>query len=215
MVRMRYDMFICFLISSLLLVAINAIGDKYVEARIAASEEEKIISADEIGGQADDSIPIAKSIADMEELDRFTVELDSDADDDGYVYVEDHLWRIIELEESGEYILADVYQPSVQYISDEDSMWGWGYTKLYPVGELVKREITQDIIDDAKEDGYELTVTDCYIDMANGNNAKYDPTVAENVTVILMVVIPVCVFIFLHILGVRIGVFPPIIPRRG
>lgn len=211
MVKMRYDMFICFLIAGLLALAINAVGDKYIDAKTAEQEEEKIISADEIGGQADDTIPIAKSIDDMKSMDRFTVKIDADADDDGSIYADKHLWRIVPLE-SGEYILADVYYPSVQFFENEED--AWKSDELYPVGELVQKELTQEMLDDVKEEGYELTVTDCYVDMANGNNDKIDSDFVELVTNILMIVVPIIAFILLHILGVKLGLFPPIFAKK-
>lgn len=210
MIKMRYDLFICFLISGVLLLSINAISEHYVEKRLEQDKEEKVISAEEIGGVADDTIPVVSSIAEMKEQSRFTVRLEYDWDSNS-IYAEDHLWDIIELD-SGEVILADVYQPSVQFLENEDRPF---YSdELYPVGQLVKKELTQEMIDDVADEGFELSVTDCYIDMANGNNNKYDPTVFQAIMSVLMVVVPVTAFILLHIVGVKIGFFPPIIPRR-
>lgn len=212
MVKMRYDLFICFFIACLLLVSINAVGDHYIDKKTEQSTEEKVISADEIGGQADDSIPIVTSIAEMKEQDRFTLQYDDDYECDDYIYADGQIWSLLELP-SGENVVADIYTYSIQYIYDDDSMWD--YTKLFPVGKLVEKDISQEMIDAAAEEGYELSATDCYIDMANGNNKQFDPAISQAVTYILMIVIPVAAFILIHILGVKIGIFPPIIPRRN
>lgn len=212
MVKMRYDMFICFFISCLLLVAINAAGSHYIDMRTEQSEQEKEISAEEIGGKADDTIPIVKSVAEMREQSRFTLQFDEDEDDYSIFYAEDQIWNVLELE-SGETIVADIYRPSTQYIDDEDDYWS--YTELLPVGTLVEKSLSQEMIDEIHEEGFEVSVTDCYIDMANGNNKKYDPQAAQVVMYTLMCVVPIAAFILLHILGVNIGIFPPIINRRS
>lgn len=211
MVKMRYDLFICFLLSGLLVLGINAIGNSYIKKQVDMKFEPKEIASDKIGGEADDTIPVVKSVDEMKENDRFTLLVDEDHYGDTTFYADGKSWDVIELE-SGDTIVADVYIYSRQHIYEDDNPFD--YKTLLPVGTLVKKSLSQEMLDSALEEDIDLTVTDCYIDMADGNNELFDEDLAEGILNTTVIVVAIAAFILLHILGVKIGLFPTIIPRR-
>lgn len=208
MTKIRYDVFICLLIVGLLCVAANSLANRYIDKKEADTTEEKEIPASEIAGKADDTIPIVSSVADMEKQSRFTVQLEDSGE---FIYAEGQSWRILKLE-SGETVLADVYSPSIQFVDRENNMWE--SDALFPVGRLVEKQLSQEILDAVEDKGETLSVTDCYIDMADGNNKTFDADTFKNNFNIIVTIVAVAVFILLHTLGVKIGIFPSFIPRR-
>lgn len=211
MYKVRYDIFICLAVASLLgLVAVPRVlpgiyammYDRYVEAHTVADGE--------IGGVAGDDVVRARSIDDLLSGDTFTVEIKensyliSEASDFGKKYLTN-----IELP-SGEHVAVNINRKSV--VGDSEK-----YTVTLPVGKVVYADLSKDEKFmkwiETKE---KLTRTDFYVDMLGKGSTDfitedtYDEKYTENIQFISIIVI----FCVLHTIGSKMGFFPRFFRRK-
>lgn len=211
MYKVRYDIFICLFVASILgLVVVPVVlpgiyammYDRYVEAHTVADGE--------IGGLAGEDVVRARSVDDLLSNETFTVELKdsayavAEAADFGKVYLDN-----IELP-SGERVAFNINRKALDRDSER-------YTVTLPVGKVVYADLSKDekFMERIEKKG-KLPRTDFYVDMLGTGSTDfidedtYDEKYTENIKFITIIVS----FCVLHMIGSKIGFFPRFFRRK-
>ncbi len=116
-----------------------------------------------IGSEAQDDTPVAHSVADMENLEKFTIlEPRLDYTDEEHVWLGDVLYYIVTLDSGERVAVTSNYEnASLLY---QDGMEGYLYR--YAVGEWKLWELDQQALAEARQISPALTSTDYYADMS-------------------------------------------------
>lgn len=209
--RMRADTLLCTLVSALVAMLVGKGVQWFADKSYVEYVEEHMVAAGEIGGIAGEDVFRAQSVADLLEHDTFTVISPGiQWHNNGNGYYHESKWglvrnfRALQLP-SGEMVAAHINAESVQR---PDGVYV-GCDNILPVGRVVYEDLTQDqVFLDQIEFLQPLSRTDFYVDMM-GNGGKVSQEYYTELPVgwaqIIMFVI---VFPLLHVLGVRIGLFP-------
>lgn len=208
--KLRFDMLICFLLAALMVfgtekilpVFYSALYDKYLEAHTVADGD--------IGGIAGDDVYRAQNVDELLSHDTFTVKVGHSSvmiADTGYFG--DHYLLNLELP-SGERIAACINNDAMQR-NFEDDLY------IMPVGKVVKADLSADTEFLSQiEASQELSRTDFYLDMSgkSGSNFVSAERYDKQYTIYIKAAVAVISFFVFHIIGCKLGLFPPFIPRR-
>ena len=183
--RLRFDIWLCLLVAYLVSLGTGAAASALSAATYDGYAEVHSAAPGQAGSPAGPEVPRAQSIAELLELDTFTVLSQGIAyRNEGAGYFEGSYLYNLALP-SGERVAARIHTESVQD------------------GEKFVEQITS---------GYPLDRTDFYVDMA-GEAVRYsqEERTENHVIVVQLVTVLVC-FPLLHALGSRSGIFPAFFP---
>ena len=210
--RLRWDLLLTVLVSFALASGAQWLANRQAPDRYADYQAEHAAEAGTVGAPAAEDLPRAATLADMEEHALFTMEMGSVAfiSNSPGGYIDGLFWNIFTLED-GTRIAAKVNGNAVVYREDPEN--SLNQLAVLPVGTLVHEDLTPaqlEVLDQYRG----VTVTDRYIDMEGGHAVinEADFTEGLGLGVFFAVFVPAC--IVLHVAGVKIGFFPPLLPRR-
>ena len=209
--RLRFDIWLCLLISILLSsIPANIVEKIYTKKYVSYTEEHEVAEND-IGGLAGEEIYRAQNVEDLLNNEKFTV-LSKGIKymNEGAGYHNNYYMYALTLP-SGERVAALINMESVQKtgetIYDGDS--------IMPVGKVVYDDLSKDTYFlEQIEHSKKLSRYDFYIDMlGNGGKQQIDDYV-EAPIIITKIISSIICFIILHTLGSKIGLFPRFIPSK-
>lgn len=206
MTKIRWDFVPCLMIGALLFVLVTAAGEKYAENAYQRWENQEMAEG-EIGGEPSEDTPLVTSIAEMKENDVFYV-LTKDINFYMYhLFYDDKEWNALELP-SGEVVCV---RTNVGACRDTK-----GYVeKQTPVGKVVPFELPDTLAEQLEQErGMTFSDMSFYVDM-NGERLDFpnDSDIEFKFNVISLVAFLVG-FIGSHVLGAKLGILPPVFPKR-
>lgn len=206
MVKIRWDFVPCLLIGALLFVLVTSAGKKYAENAYEKWENQEMAQG-EIGGEPSKDTPLVSSIKEMKENDVFYV-LTKDTNFEMYhLFYDNDTYNALELP-SGEVVCV---KTNVGACRDTK---GYG-EKQTPVGKIISFDLP-DTLGEQLKDERNMTFSDTsfYVDM-NGSRLDYpndsDIEFKFNIASLAAFLIG---FVGSHMLGAKIGLLPPVFPRR-
>ncbi|MCX4340242.1 MAG: hypothetical protein OSJ72_11425 [Lachnospiraceae bacterium] len=206
MTKIRMDFIPCLLIGGLLLGGTIFAGQKYVEMADNRYETQELPQG-EVGGVPTDDTPLVESIAEMKQHDTFYVVTDDENYEMYHLFYDDKEWNPLKLP-SGEVVCVRNNSKASETVD--------GFKKQTPVGKIVPFEIPETLITQLEEErsGFVFADTTFYVDMfgealssANEDDIKFKFDIAA--------VILFWVGTFgSHMIGAKIGILPPVFPKR-
>lgn len=210
MVKMRFDVLICFVLAGLLTAGAGRIlpgvysmlYDRYQKTHTAADGE--------IGGRAGEDVYLAQSVEDMLSHDSFTFQIESASfkTADAGCFGETLLNNLAL--PSGERVAVSVNYDTARITDDEDYY-------IMPVGRVVEADLSEDPRCLTFMEKYNaLSRTDFYVDMQGSGPSglagadSYD----EKYTLYIEGLTAVSSFFLFHFLGVKLGLFPRFLTSR-
>lgn len=206
MTKIRMDFVPCLLIGGLLLGATLFAGQKYVEMADERYETQELPQG-EVGGKPAADTPLVASIAEMQQNDTFYVVTDDENYEMYHLFYDDKEWNPLELP-SGEVVCVRNNSKASQTVD--------GFKKQTPVGRIVPFEIPETLIGQLADErsGMAFSDTTFYVDMfgealdsANEDDIKFKFDIAA------VVLFWVGTF-GSHMIGAKIGILPPVFPKR-
>jgi len=194
--RLRFDIWFCLLVAYLVSLGTGAAASALSAATYDGYAEVHSAAPGQAGSPAGPEVPRAQSIAELLELDTFTVL------SQGIAYLYNLALP------SGERVAARIHTESVQ----DGEKFASGEVVL-PVGRVIWADLEEDpAFLEQITSGYPLDRTDFYVDMA-GEAVRYsqEERTENHVIVVQLVTVLVC-FPLLHALGSRSGIFPAFFP---
>lgn len=206
MTKIRMDFVPCLLIGALLFGLTVFAGKKYVEIADERYETQELPQG-EVGGEPTDDTPLVESIAEMQQHDTFYVVTDDENYDMYHLFYDDKEWNPMELP-SGEVVCV---RSNVKATKTVD-----GFKKQTPVGKIVPFEIPETLISQLEDErkGMAFSDTTFYVDMFGEALDTADEDAIEfRFNMIGLILFWVGTF-GSHMLGAKIGILPPIFPKR-
>ena len=208
---LRFDIWLCLLIS----VGLSFIPAKILEAVLPQQYEEYVeehtVAEGEIGGKAGEDVFRAQNVEDLLNHDTFTVispgfeYMNKGGGYHGGIYM--HALTL----PSGEKIAARINTENIQKEGDSFSR---GNSTL-PVGKIVYEDLSQDTyFINQIEYKEQLTRTDFYIDMLGNGGKLSQEDYSEAPTMLAQILTVVIAFPILHWLGSKFGIFPYFFPPK-
>ncbi len=209
--RLRFDIWLCLLISILLSsIPANIVGKIYTEKYTSYSEQHEV-SKNDIGGVAGEEIYRAENVEDLLNNDKFTV-LSQGIKymNEGAGYHNNYYMYALTLP-SGERVAALINMESVQKtgetLYDGDS--------LMTVGKIIYDDLSKDTYFlNQIEHSKKLSRYDFYIDMLGNGGKQTIDNYVEGPIIITKIISSIIFFIILHMVGSKIGLFPYFIPPK-
>lgn len=202
---LRFDIWLCLLLSVLLSFIPVKIAENILPQKYESYVEEHTVEDGEIGGIAGESVFRAQNVEDLLSHDTFTVISPGiEYRNRGGGYYGNYYMNALVLP-SGEVIAARINMDSVQ--SSGDSIYS-GESTL-PVGKIVKEDLTSnETFLNQIEYKEKLSRTDFYIDMI-GNGGKLSEEDYTSMPIMMIQIITVIIaFPIFHAFGAKIGIFP-------
>ncbi len=161
----------------------------------------KDVQPGSVGSMAYDTLPFAHSFAQMQQLDRFTIQIDDEDwkwQNDGF-YLDDKIYYIVPLQ-SGENVAVRLNTNNILTYEDP-------YVRILPVGTLRKLEFEKN------NSGGQLAIVadpEYYVDMIGDFATLYTPEAFKSrVEEILWAVLMILFVPLIRIVNVRSGIFAP------
>lgn len=202
---LRFDIWICLLISMLLSLIPLKILDSILPKAYESYTDEHEVAEGEIGGIADESVYRAQSVEDLLSHETFTiVSKGIQYMNKGGGYHGSYYMHAVTLP-SGEIIAAKINGDSVQRTGDSI------YTgdSILPVGKIVYEDLQQDqSFLNQIEYGESLTRRDFYIDMMGNGGKLSEEDYTELPKMLAQLITVFIAFPILHALGAKFGLFP-------
>lgn len=209
--KIRYDILICIVLSALVVLGIGKVLPAFYSILYDRYAQNHMVSDGDIGGKAGEDVYRAQSVEEILSHDTFTVQAGYSSvmiADTGY-FGDTYLLNL-ELP-SGERVAACINDDAMQRNYEEDYY-------IMPVGKIVEANLSEDTeFLDRIEHSEALSRTDFYLDMkGNGGSGlvsaeRYD----EQYSLYIKAVAAILSFIVFHVIGCKIGLFPPFIPRKN
>lgn len=207
MTKIRMDFVPCLLIGAALFAMMTFAGKKYVEIANERYETQELPEG-EIGGEPSEDTPLVSNIAEMKENDTFYALTEDTQFFMYYLFYDDKDWKAIELP-SGEVICARVNYDACH---DVDS---YRYVQL-PVGKIVPFDMPDTLVSQLADERKDMEFTDTsfYVDMYGARLDSPDEDEIEfRCNMIGLILFWVGTF-GSHMIGAKIGILPPIFPKR-
>ncbi len=209
---LRWDIFLTVLLAFLLGSGAQWCANQLAHGRYEAYQAEHAAEAGTVGAPATDGLVRAKTMADLENNQFFTLEMGQVT----YIsnspgpWIDGFRWSIFTLDD-GTRIAAKVNGDSVVY---RDTSVGYitSSDAILPVGTLVYEELTDEQIE-AMDQYHGVTVTNCYIDMEGGHATISESDFTDYMGLTVFFAVFVLSFLLIRLIGVRTRLFPRIIPR--
>ncbi|MCI8498288.1 MAG: hypothetical protein HFG33_02690 [Bacilli bacterium] len=208
---LRFDMWLCLLLSVGLAFGAGKIATKIFEDKYEVHKEEQKVDENEIGGKATEETFRAESIEDILSHDTFTVVspgIEYMNRGSGY-YKGMYLHSLIL--PSGERVAARINSDSV--IHEGDSIYTGD--SILPVGRVIKEDLTKEkTFINQIEYKEPLDRKDFYIDMVGEAEIMNEEMFIESPVMIIQLVIIIITFPIFHMIGSKLGIFPYIFPPK-
>ena len=208
--KVRFDMLICFLLAALMVFGTGKILPGFYSALYDRYLEAHTVTDGDIGGIAGDDVYRAQNVEELLSHDTFTVKVgESSVRIADTWYFGDIYLLNLELP-SGERVAACINSDAMQENSEDDSY-------IMPVGKVVEADLSSDAEFLSRiERTYELSRTDFYLDMNGKRGSVFvsAETYDEKYTLYIEAAVAVISFFLFHVIGCKLGVFPPFIPRK-
>lgn len=206
MTKIRMDFVPCLLIGALLFGLAVFAGKKYAEIADERYETQELPEG-EVGGEPSADTPLVESIAEMRQNDTFYVITDDENYDMYHLFYDDKEFNPMELP-SGEVVCV---RSNVKATKTVD-----GFKKQTPVGRIVSFEIPETLISQLADErkGMEFSDTTFYVDMfGEALDTADEDSIEFWFDVIGLILFWVGTF-GSHMIGAKIGLLPPIFPKR-
>lgn len=209
---LRWDIFLTVLLAFLLGSGAQWCANQLAHGRYEAYQAEHAAEEGTVGAPAADDLVRAKTMADLENNQFFTLEMDhvTYISNSPGPWIDGFRWSIFTLED-GTRIAAKVNGNSVVY---RDTSVGYIISKeaILPIGTLIREPLTDEQIE-AMDQYRGVTVTDCYIDMEGGHATISENDFTDYMGLVAFFIVFVLSFFFIRLIGVRTKIFPRIIPK--
>lgn len=208
------DVVICFIISVLIGLVVSKFVPDMVEQYYGNI---KTSHSNNVGREATDDTPRAKSIDDILNNDTFAIVVEDEEHFkyDGSTWIDDEdpgsMYNVKLL--SGERVAVRLQYDKIKKI--EDGKY------LINIGKVIKKDLTldSDALDELQEE-YQLDRTDFYVEakLDLKEEYKYSKGKAENISDLLKPVVGIIVaiisWLLLHFIVVKIGIAPPLFKKN-
>lgn len=203
--QLRFDIWLCLLLSFLLSLVPVKIAEKVLPQKYEEYSQEHTVEEGDIGGVAKEDVFKAQSIEDLLSHDTFTVVSPGiQYRNRGGGYYNGGYMNALTLP-SGEIVAARINEEAVTH--EGESIFSGD--SILPVGKIVYEDLTtHETFLHQIEYSEKLSRTDFYIDMlGNGGKMSREDYTEAPMTMIQVITIFVA-FPILHALGAKIGIFP-------
>lgn len=205
MTKIRMDFIPCLLIGGLLLGLVTFAGNKYLESANEKYDTQEIPEG-EIGGAPSADTPQVGSIAEMKQNDLFYVVTEDFNYEMYHLFYDDKEWNALELP-SGEVVCVRSNSHASETVD--------GYKIQTPVGCIVSFDVPDSLADQLDDErGMTFSDTSFYVDMMGGRLEAPDDDEIKFRFDALSVLAFFLGTIFSHMLGAKIGILPPVFPKR-
>ena len=146
----RWDLLLTVLLSAGIAFGAQYLYEQTLEEGYQAYLEKNAAEEGSVGAVASEDIPLAETLADMENNEYFTMEMDSitlNSNSPGG-YIDGLFWHIFQLED-GTRIAAKVNSDSVVYREEGEAPMTASYARL-PIGTLARESLTDDQLEELK-----------------------------------------------------------------
>lgn len=203
--RLRFDVWLCLLLSVLLSLLTAKIANVFLPESYESYAEEHTVAAGEIGGKAGDDVFQAQSVADLLVHDTFTIVSPGiEYRNRGAGFYDGRYLYAVTLP-SGEVVAAHINGDSVQPLG-ESLMTG---DNILPVGCVVYADLSEDeTFMDQIQHALTLSRPDFYVDMMGEGGKVSQEAYTEDSTALAQILTVVIAFPLIHALGARLGIFP-------
>lgn len=209
---LRWDIFLTVILAFFLGMGAQWCANRLAHGRYEAYQAQHAAEAGAIGAPATDDLVRARTLADMEKNQLFTMEM-------GHVtyisnspgpWIDGLRWCIFTLDD-GTRIAAKVNGDSVVYV-DRSEGYMTSKDAVLPIGTLVREPLTEEQVK-AMDQYKGVTVTSCYIDMEGGHSTVSERDFTDYMGLIAFFAVFVLSFFLIRLIGVRTELFPRIIPK--
>ena len=209
----RWDLLLTVLLSAGIAFGAQYLYEQTLEEGYQAYLEKNAAEEGSVGAVASEDIPLAETLADMENNEYFTMEMDSitlNSNSPGG-YIDGLFWHIFQLED-GTRIAAKVNSDSVVYREEGEAPMTASYARQ-PIGTLARESLTDDQLEELNK-YHGVTVDTCYIDMEGGHATASQEDYVEYHGLLAWAAAFAAAWIIIRFVGVRTGVFPPMLPKK-
>ena len=209
-VLLRFDIWLCLLISFGISMGTVKIAELVLEQTYKSYEEEHTVADGDIGGKAGADVFRVQSVADILSHDTFTIVSPGvEYRNRGAGYYNSVYTYGVTLP-SGEVVAAQINMENVQYEGDYYSS-----DHTLPVGKVVWADLEDsEMFMQQISYGPALSRTDFYVDMLGvGGKASQEDYTEFHTGTVQVITIFVCFPLF-HSLGAKLGLFPFFFPPR-
>lgn len=209
--RLRFDIWLCLLFAYLVGMGVGAFVDYITAGDYEKYEKAHTVAAGDIGGKANDDVFRAQSVEELLAHDTFTIiSTGIQYRNEGAGYFDGkYLYSV--LLPSGERVAAYINGESVQF-TGEDIYTG---DSILPVGciKYADLEAEKNFIEQI-EHKETLSRKDFYIDMVGESAKMSEEDYATKNKIFPQVISGIFAFGLVHMLGSKIGIFPPFFSFR-
>lgn len=210
--RLRFDIWLSLLLALPIMLGIvwlfnHAVFPALYESYAASNAGE----AGTVGAPAAGDTFRARTLDEMLEHGTFTFGGDLYAVlNNGGPFYKSRRWEALELED-GSRIAARINHDAIR---DDGEPGLYSHDILLPVGTIVHGELPAELVEGFAPYGG-LTRTDLMVDMEGGHAVYGYDTLNGYIVVPMQLVLLVGFALLFHRIGVKMGLFPPILPRRA
>lgn len=209
---LRFDIWLCLLLSFLISnVPANLVGS-YLDKKYDSHLEEHKVDSGEIGGIASDDAFEVQSVEDILSHDTFTIRskgIEYRNRGAGY-YHGMYLYAVTLL--SGERVAARINSDSVKNLGDDI----FSGDNILPMGKVIKADLTDDkYFLEQIEHSEELSRKDFYIDMVGGAEVSSKEDFVETPKLGIQILTIFIMFPIFHAIGAKLGIFPYFIAPKN
>ncbi len=209
---LRFDMWLCLLLSFGIAYGASKIVNNYLEDKYEDHMEEHKVEENNVGGIATEDIFRAQNIEDLLSHDTFTVISPGiEYKNKGAGFYKNFYMYALTLP-SGEKVAARINFESV-IKNDEDI-----YSKsdsILPVGKIIKEDLTlEKTFLEQIEYKEPLDRKDFYIDMVGEAAIQSRESFIEGPVILIELLIIAILFPIFHMIGSKLGIFPYIFPPK-
>lgn len=224
-VRMRWDMAICFFLMVVTMLGLFKLGEKVglldkagdmiSSIKLPGEGKGKNVPDGEVGGYATEDLPILETEEEFRDCDGyFTVKVTSSYNL-GSVQGKKYNWKVLKLD-NNKMVAVKLNSDKVQKIEEGNKK-----VEILPTGVCVYKDCEAYALMKQHYSRYDI-IDDFYIDMdGKANSSKATPSWAMFLFGLLMIGAMVLFLAFVlgitmlyHSIGVKIGIFPPIFLRN-
>lgn len=209
----RYDIWICLLIGFLASLGVERIASGILTAKYEEHKAEHVVSAGEIGGTATDDTFRARTVDEILSHDTFTIVSPGiEYRNRGAGYYGGMYLYAVKLP-SGEIVAARINTQNVTKADGSSSPYGG--ESILPIGHVIMEDLNSNpTFIDQIEFKEPLSRRDFYIDMVGDGAILDEASFIEGPVLLWQLLNIIAVFVLLHFLGSKIGVFPAFYIRK-
>lgn len=209
---LRFDIWLCLLIGFLASLGVQPLITKLRTEQYENHKAEHVVSDGEIGGPATADTFRAESVDDLLSHDTFTVISPGiEYRNRGAGYYHGMYLDSLTLP-SGERVAARINNQNVTKVNPEDSYFTGD--SILPIGRIVMADLNDESFLHQIEFKEPLSRHDFYIDMVGDGAIMSEEDFIEAPVLFIQLLTIIIVFIILHFIGSKIGIFPAFYTRK-